>query len=119
MQRDTTVSIWGTSKPNNLITVSASWGFNSSTSSDSLGNWKTSIRTVEEEGPFSLVITSGKDRINIKVNYLLEDRFINAIKQLIKSLDIKDSFLLSTLLKIPGLSELESLFIKVDPITIY
>jgi len=65
MQRDTTVSIWGTSKPNNLITVSASWGFNSSTSSDSLGNWKTSIRTVEEEGPFSLVITSGKDRINI------------------------------------------------------
>ena len=66
MQRDTTVSIWGTSKPNNLITVSASWGFNSSTSSDSLGNWKTSIRTVEEEGPFSLVITSGKDRINIK-----------------------------------------------------
>ena len=55
----------------------------------------------------------------IKANYSLEDRFINAIKQSIKSLEINDPFFLATLLTIPGFAELESLFEKVDPINIY
>ena len=60
-----------------------------------------------------------KNNINKHVNYSLEYSFINAIKETIKSLEINDSFLLSTLLTIPGLAELEPLFEKVDPINIY
>ncbi len=60
-----------------------------------------------------------KNRISNKVNYLLEERFIFAIKQAIESLEIKDPFFLASLLTTPGFAELESLFIKVDPINIY
>ncbi len=60
-----------------------------------------------------------KNRLSNKVNYSLEDAFINAIKQSIKSLEINDPFYLATLLIIPGFAELESLFVKVDPINIY
>ncbi len=60
-----------------------------------------------------------KTRLWNKANYSLEDRFINAIKQTIKSLEINDPFFLATLLTIPGFAELESLFKKVDPIRIY
>jgi aminopeptidase N len=60
-----------------------------------------------------------KTRLCNKANDLLEDRFINAIKQTIKSLEINDPFFLATLIAIPGFAELESLFTKVDPIRIY
>ncbi len=60
-----------------------------------------------------------KTRLCNKANFSLEDRFINAIKKTIKSLEINDPFFLATLLTIPGFAELESLFKKVDPIRIY
>jgi len=60
-----------------------------------------------------------KSRINKQANYPLEEKFINAIKQCIKNLESKDLFFLSTLLTIPGFSELEALFEKVDPLIIY
>ena len=60
-----------------------------------------------------------KDRINHNTNYLLENKFINAIKESIKSLALQDPFFLATILRIPGLSELESSFAKVNPIKIY
>jgi len=60
-----------------------------------------------------------KLRLCNKVNYSLEDRLINAIKQSIKSLETHDPSFLSTLITIPGLAELESLFENVDPINIY
>ena len=60
-----------------------------------------------------------KSRINKQSNHSLEDTLIDAIKHSIKTLESKDPFFLSTILTLPGLSELESLFIKVDPITIY
>jgi len=60
-----------------------------------------------------------KNRINNMDNCALEDSFINAIKQSIKSLETKDPFFLATLLTFPGLPELESLFNNVDPINIY
>jgi len=60
-----------------------------------------------------------KSRIKKEENSLLEDRFILAIKQSIKHLETNDPFFLSTLLTIPGFSELEALFENVDPITIY
>jgi len=60
-----------------------------------------------------------KNRIKEKCNYSLENRFINALKEIIKSLEINDSLFLSTLLTIPGFAELESLFEIVDPTNIY
>ncbi len=60
-----------------------------------------------------------KNRLSNKANYSLENRFISAIKQSIKSLEIRDPLFLATLLKIPGFAELESLFEKVDPINIF
>ena len=60
-----------------------------------------------------------KARLGKQENYELEDRFIKAIKKSIQDLKIKDPSFLATLLTIPGFSELESLFEKVDPINIY
>ncbi|WP_269610889.1 aminopeptidase N [Prochlorococcus marinus] len=60
-----------------------------------------------------------KTRLCNKANYLLEDKFIYAIKKSIKSLEINDPSFLATLLTSPGFAELESLFEKVDPINIY
>ena len=60
-----------------------------------------------------------KDRINKQTNYLLENKFINAIKEFMKSLAFQDPFFLATLLTIPGLSELENSFVRVNPISIY
>ncbi|WP_269606265.1 aminopeptidase N [Prochlorococcus marinus] len=60
-----------------------------------------------------------KTRLCYEVNFSLEDRFIYAIKQSIKSFEINDPFFLATLLTIPGFAELESLFEIVDPINIY
>ena len=60
-----------------------------------------------------------KSRLENQSNTLLEEKFINAIRLSIKNLESTDPFFLSSLLTIPGLSELESLFEKVDPISIY
>ena len=60
-----------------------------------------------------------KKRIEGHLDVSLENRFICAIKQSIKSLVINDTFFLSTLLTMPGFAELESLAEKVDPINIY
>ncbi len=60
-----------------------------------------------------------KSSIKKEENHVLKDRFFIAIKESIQDLKDKDTFFLATLLTIPGLSELESMFKKVDPITIY
>ena len=60
-----------------------------------------------------------KTRLNHQANTSLENKFINSIKEFIKNLQIDDSLFLNTLLSVPGIAELESLFEKVDPINIY
>ena len=69
MQRDTTISIWGTSNSNELVEIVTSWGYEVSTISDSIGNWKTLLKTVEVPGPFSLTIMT--DKYEIKINNIL------------------------------------------------
>ena len=60
-----------------------------------------------------------RNKLRKKPDYLLEESFIFAVKQSIKSLENNDRFFLAKLITIPGFSELESLFAKVDPINIY
>jgi len=62
---------------------------------------------------------SFKKRIEKYEHFAIEDSFINALKQSIESLKTNDPFFLATLITLPGLSELESLFERVDPINIY
>ena len=65
IQRDTTVAIWGSSGPNESIKIYGSWGYETTTISDSNGNWKAHLKTVKDPGPFSLAIKSGRNRIKI------------------------------------------------------
>ena len=60
-----------------------------------------------------------KSRIENQTETVLEHKFNNALKQSIKDLEKNDLSLLATLLSLPGLSEIESLFKKVDPISTY
>ena len=59
-----------------------------------------------------------KGRIENNLEYKLEERFNKAIKQSINDLDSEDPSLLASLISLPGLSEIESLFEKVNPISI-
>jgi len=65
IQRDTTVAIWGTYLPNKKINISCSWGFDINTFSDSLGYWKTKIRTNFNRDPQNITLSSSKDFFKI------------------------------------------------------
>jgi len=58
-------------------------------------------------------------RINSNLDSELENNFIEAFKSSIRDLQIKDPYFLATLISIPGLSELENTFDKVNPVSIY
>jgi len=58
-------------------------------------------------------------RIHRQAENSLEERFFKVIQQSINKLATNDPFLLSTLLTIPGLIELERSFKKVNPNSIY
>ncbi len=60
-----------------------------------------------------------KNRINNQLKNEIEVEFMNAIKQSINFWASNDPFFLATLLTIPGFAELEYLFERVDPISIY
>ena len=66
LQRDTTVAIWGQSKPNKLVTITTSWGYSVSTTSDENGKWQTVVKTKKGPGPYSLKVKSGLKSIDIK-----------------------------------------------------
>ena len=65
LQRDTTVAIWGQSKPNKLVTITSSWGNKVSTTSNEEGKWQTVLKTKKDPGPYSLEVKSGINSIQI------------------------------------------------------
>jgi len=65
LQRDTLVSIWGKSTPNQLVTLNSSWGSIVSIQSDNNGDWIVRIPTNNNPGPHSFTITSGKNIKNV------------------------------------------------------
>ena len=69
LQRDTTVSIWGSSKPYSLIKINTSWGITSKKISDSLGNWRILMETGKAGGPHTIKINSINE--NIKISDIL------------------------------------------------
>lgn len=66
LQRDTTISIWGFSKPNSNLNINTSWGVTLKEKSDSLGNWKVLINSGKAGGPHEIEINSVNEEIIIR-----------------------------------------------------
>jgi len=58
IQQEDDVAFWGNYNPNGEVTVSGSWGEESSTTSDAEGNWKLNLSTPEAGGPFEVTIVT-------------------------------------------------------------
>ena len=65
IQRDTTVTIWGEYLPNEKIHINCSWGFDTSTFSDSLGHWNAKVKTNFNREAQNITISSSKDFFKI------------------------------------------------------
>lgn len=71
LQRNAEVKIWGTAKPNENITVSASWNKSQAkVVSNVNGEWITKIKTTAAGGPYTITIASPKEKVKIQ-NILL------------------------------------------------
>lgn len=71
LQRNSKVSIWGTSDSSATITITIQNKKFTSTS-DKTGNWKTDLSPLQEGGPYSMMVTSDHDTIQLKEIYVGE-----------------------------------------------
>ncbi|MEI7829122.1 MAG: sialate O-acetylesterase [Prolixibacteraceae bacterium] len=71
LQRNSEIKIWGTAKSGEKLTVKADWvtGQVSATANDK-GNWLVKFKTKEAGGPYSITISSLKEKVVLK-NILL------------------------------------------------
>ena len=69
IQRDTSVAIWGNYLPNEKVGISCTWGFDTTAFSDSLGRWKTMIKTINNFDEHSISVFSKNE--TIKINNVL------------------------------------------------
>jgi sialate O-acetylesterase len=71
LQRNSEIKIWGKAKPGEKLTVKADWvtGQVSATASDK-GDWLVKIKTKEAGGPYTVAISSAKEKVLLK-NILL------------------------------------------------
>ena len=71
LQRNTEVKIWGKAKPNEKLTLNVSWSKSSiSTTCNEKGNWLVKVKTTEAGGPYSITISSIKEKVKLQ-NILL------------------------------------------------
>lgn len=71
MQRNTEVKIWGKANPKEKITVTASWNKSiATTMSNQNGEWLVKVKTTEAGGPYSITISTVKEKVTLK-NILL------------------------------------------------
>lgn len=76
LQRNTEVPIWGTAKPLHKVEVSASWTKEiSRTVADADGKWRTTIKTQNAGGPYSITVTTEAESVVLK-NILLGEVWI-------------------------------------------
>ncbi|SDW83982.1 sialate O-acetylesterase [Lutibacter oricola] len=72
LQRNTEVHIWGKDAPNTTIELEASWGKQAKTKTNSKGVWKTTIKTTNAGGPYTL-------KVNGSQNIVLEDILLGEV----------------------------------------
>tara|TARA_B100000073_G_scaffold296540_1_gene261278 strand:+ start:1536 stop:3677 length:2142 start_codon:yes stop_codon:yes gene_type:complete len=75
LQRDTMVTILGSYIPNQKIDILCSWGFDTTTLSDSAGKWKTQLKTNSIYDPQRITLSSFNDIYKIN-NILLGEVWI-------------------------------------------
>ena len=63
LQQQSQVSVWGKSAVNQEVIIQGSWGSIAITTTDSKGNWETSIETPSFGGPFELSVKSNNQNI--------------------------------------------------------
>ena len=67
LQQQSEATIWGTSKPNETITLNGSWKLRrNTTKADNNGHWKTTIKTPKAGGPYQLLVSSPSKIITLK-----------------------------------------------------
>lgn len=66
IQQQDEVAFWGNYNPNGEVTVSGSWGEETSVTSDAEGNWKLDLSTPEAGGPFEVSIVTLDTTITLK-----------------------------------------------------
>ena len=66
LQRETEVSFWGKSMPNEEILVTGSWGISSSANADNSGKWELKLSTPSAGGPYEVVVNDSKSSIVYK-----------------------------------------------------
>ena len=66
LQRETEVSFWGKSSPNEKIEIRGTWGKSSSVIADKDGNWELKLATPSAGGPYEIVINDSKSSIVYK-----------------------------------------------------
>ena len=66
LQRDTEVSFWGKSNPNEKIEIKGSWGKSSSVIADNYGEWVLKLDTPSAGGPYEVVVNDSKNSIIYK-----------------------------------------------------
>ena len=66
IQQQTDAPIWGTAKAGKKVTITASWNQTTvSTTADANGHWRTSLRTPQAGGPYTITISDGQ-KITLK-----------------------------------------------------
>jgi sialate O-acetylesterase len=71
LQRNTEVKIWGKATPNQKLTIQTSWNLAQFTTiSNDKGEWITKAKTTEAGGPYTITVSSGKEKVQLK-NILL------------------------------------------------
>ena len=66
LQRETEVSFWGKSSPNEKIEIRGSWGKSSSVKADTSGKWELNLATPSAGGPYEVVVNDSKNSIVYK-----------------------------------------------------
>jgi sialate O-acetylesterase len=71
LQRNTEVKLWGKADPNQKLSIVTDWNkAKTNTVCNKDGNWLIKIKTTEAGGPFTITITSSKEKLTLK-NILL------------------------------------------------
>lgn len=66
LQQKSDVPVWGKAKPNEKVTVRASWGATAKTVVRPDSNWEVHLKTVKAGGPYDVRVTAGKSVIVYK-----------------------------------------------------
>ncbi|MBI9018132.1 MAG: 9-O-acetylesterase [Phycisphaerae bacterium] len=76
LQQQTQAAIWGWAKPNETITIVTSWDNKVvKTGSDTDGKWKTTVKTPDAGGPYTVVVKSSDETITLE-NVLIGEVWI-------------------------------------------